>query len=171
MTGLLILALFFLIFAGTASAHCPACTVGAGFAVTIASYLGVDLAVLGLLLGAFGVSTGWWISKKLSRSYVPYQKKLLVLSSFLLTVVPLAPMIAQKEAFFINLVGVYGSLLHNTYFYDASIITAIVGGLVVTFTPWISSKITELRGEHIDYQGIGVTFSMLIFLSVVIQVL
>lgn len=163
------LLIFLLIFSTLASAHCPLCTVGAGAAAAGAAYLGVAKPVLGLLIGAFAVSTGWWMSKKISKDYIPYQQKIIIVSSFLLTIVPILPIIGQQKAFFIGLYGSYGSLLHNTYMYDMSLVTSIIGGVVVTLSPKISGKITEKRGKHIDYQGILVTFTVLILLSLVIQ--
>jgi hypothetical protein len=161
--------LFLLIFSGLASAHCPLCTAGAGAAAAGAAYLGVAKPVLGLFIGALGVSMGWWFAKKIPKEYIPYQKEAIIIVSFLLTVVPILPIIGQQQAFFIGLYGSYGSLLHNTYMYDMSLLTSIIGGIVVTLSPRISGKITEIRGKHIDYQGILVTFAALTVLGLVIQ--
>lgn len=161
--------LFLFLFSGVASAHCPLCTAGAGAAAAGAAYLGVAKPVLGLFIGALGVSMGWWFAKKVPKEYIPYQKEAVIVASFLLTVVPLLPVIGQQQAFFIGLYGSYGSLLHNTYMYDMSLLTSIIGGVVVTLSPRISGKITEIRGEHIDYQGILVTFATLIVLGLTVQ--
>lgn len=169
LTGIGTLILFLLIFTGLASAHCPLCTVGAGAAAAGAAYLGVAKPVLGLFMGAFAVSTGWWMSKKISKNYMPYQRKAIIASSFLLTIVPVLPVIGKQKALYLGLIGGYGTLFNNTYMYNMSLVTALIGGLVVTFSPQISSKITELRGEHIDYQGIIVTFSILLVLGLGVQ--
>lgn len=166
---ILILFFFLLVFTGYASAHCPLCTAGAGVAAAGAAYLGVAKPVLGLFIGALGVSMGWWMAKKIPKKYIPYQKEVVTIASFLLTIVPILPVVGQQKAFFIGLAGSYGSLLHNTYMYDISFLTSVIGGLVVTFSPSISGKITEIRGEHIDYQGIIVTFTALLVLGLVIQ--
>lgn len=133
--------------------------------------MGVAKPVLGIFIGALGVSMGWWFAKKIPKEYIPYQKEVLIVASFLLTVVPILPIIGQQQAFFIGLHGSYGSLLHNTYMYDMSFLTSIIGGTVVTLSPRISRKITEIRGKHIDYQGILVTFATLIVLSLTIQLI
>lgn len=163
--------LFLLIFSGIASAHCPLCTAGAGAAAAGAAYLGVAKPVLGLFIGALGVSMGWWFAKKIPKEYIPYQKEAVIVASFVLTVVPILPIIGQQKAFFIGLYGGYGSLLHNTYMYDVSLLTSVIGGAVVTLSPRISGKITDIRGKHIDYQGILVTFAALIVLGLVIQLI
>lgn len=164
-----VILLFLLIFTGIASAHCPLCTAGAGAAAVGAAYLGVAKPVLGLFIGALGVSMGWWMAKKIPKQYITYQRDAIVISSFLLTVIPILPIISQQNAFFIGLTGSYGSLFHNTYMYDMSLLTSIIGGLVVTASPSVSSKITEVRGKHVDYQGIIVTFITLILLGLIIQ--
>lgn len=161
--------LFLLIFSGLASAHCPLCTAGAGAAAAGAAYLGVAKPVLGLFIGALGVSTGWWFAKKIPEKYLPYQKGIFVLASFLLTVVPIMPITGEQKAFFIGLYGSCGSILHNTYMYDLSLMTSIIGGVIVTLSPLISGKITEIRGKHINYQGIIVTFVTLMILGLIIQ--
>lgn len=167
--NLLILAAILLLFSGYATAHCPLCTAGAAAAAAGAMYLGVAKPVLGLFIGAFAVSMGLWFANRAPKNYVPRQKPVLIIASFLLTVVPVLPVIGQKKAFYIGLAGSYGTLLNNTYMYDASLATAVVGGAIVTFSPKISRKITEVRGEHVDYQGIIVTLSTLIALGVVLQ--
>lgn len=163
--------LFLLIFSSLASTHCPLCTAGAGAATVGAAYLGVAKPVLGLFIGALGVSMGWWFAKKIPKEYIPYQKEAVIIASFLSTIVPILPIIGKQNAFFIGLYGSYGSLLHNTYMYNMSLLTSVIGGLIVTFSPMISDRITELRGKHIDYQGIIVTFSVLMVLGLGIQFL
>lgn len=166
-----IVLLFLLIFSGLASAHCPLCTAGAGAAAAGAAYLGVAKPVLGLFIGALGLSMGSWFSKKISKEYFPYQREAVILASFLLTVIPILPIISSQKAFFIGAYGSYGSLLHNTYMYDMSLLTSVIGAMVVAFSPKISDKITELRDKHIDYQGIIVTFVSLIILGLIIQLI
>lgn len=164
-----VVSIFLLFFSGLVSAHCPLCTAGAGAAAAGAAYLGVAKPVLGLFIGALGVSMGWWFAKKIPKKYISYQKEVVVILSFVLTVIPLLPVIGQQEALFLGVYGSYGSLLHNTYMYDMSLLTSIIGGFVVTLSPRISGKITEIRGKHIDYQGILVNFVILIVLGLVIQ--
>lgn len=161
--------IFLLIFTSLASAHCPLCTVGAGAAAAGAAYLGVAKPVLGLFMGAFAVSTGWWMSKKISKNYIPHQRTAIIISSFFLTIIPILPIIADQRALYLGIMGGYGTLLNNTYMYNMSLITSLIGGLVVTLSPILSSKITEIRGKHIDYQGIIVTFITLIVLGLIIQ--
>src|SRR3989338_4204168 len=94
---MLILPLFFLIlilFSGikTVEAHCPLCTMGAAAAAGGAAFLGVDKIVIGLFIGAFAVSTGWWFSNLIKKNHM-LKTPVLVSSSFLLTVIPLLSVI------------------------------------------------------------------------------
>jgi hypothetical protein len=164
-----IVALLLSILPGAGLAHCPLCTAGAGAVAAGAAYLGVAKPVLGLLIGALGVSMGLWMAKKIPEQYVPRQKDGVALASFLLTVVPILPIIGSKEALYIGIAGEYGSVLNTTYSYDASLVASIAGGLFVLVSPRISSRITEFRGEHIDYQGIVVTLTSLVLMGVLIQ--
>ncbi|MCJ7428794.1 MAG: hypothetical protein MUP66_00210 [Candidatus Nanohaloarchaeota archaeon QJJ-5] len=153
------------------AAHCPLCTAGAGAAAAGAAYLGVAKPVLGLLIGALGVSMGSWFAKKIPRTYIPYQHHTTVVASFVLTVIPLLPVIGKQVPLFIGWYGSYGSLLHNTYMYDLSLVTALLGGLIVTVSPTMSAKLTAIRDKHIDYQGILITLTSLLVFSTIIQVL
>lgn len=165
-----LLSLFFL-YMKTAAAHCPLCTAGAAVAAAGATYLGVDKIVISLFIGAFAVSTGWWMARKIPRRYVPYQTHLLIVAAFALTVIPILPILSHPTPFYISLAGGYGSLLNRTYIYDASLATALLGGLTVSITPRISSFVTGLRnGEHVPFQGILLTFMILIFTGIILQV-
>lgn len=165
------LVLIAVLISGTASAHCPFCTAGVGAAAAGAAYLGVAKPVLGLFVGALGVSMGFWAEKKISKEYVPLQKWVVIAGSFILTVIPVLPIIGSQEAIYMGLMGSYGSMLNTTYSYDASLVTSILGGLVVVVAPHLSRKITELRGKHIDYQGIIVNLVSLLLLGVLVQVI
>ncbi len=53
------------------AAHCPLCTGAIGAAAVSAKMMGVDSSIIGVFIGAFGISTGiWaarWIAKKTQR--------------------------------------------------------------------------------------------------------
>src|SRR3989338_9423617 len=70
-------------------AHCPLCTGAIGVMAVSASYYGVDSSIIGLFIGAFGLSTGLWVALKLKKRYIRFQSSLIVLASLLLTIIPL----------------------------------------------------------------------------------
>ncbi len=153
-------------------AHCPLCTVGAAAAAGGAAYLGVNEVVVGLFTGAFAVSIGWWISRLIKKKHVPFQRALIILFSFLTTVLPLLAIEKGFYPFYISLFGEYGSLFNRTYLMNLFLIGSIFGGLIVTITPTLSSMISNARnGRMIPYQGAILTFTLLIISGVIIQLL
>ena len=161
---LLIISVFILIiFATEVSAHCPLCTVGAGAAAAGAVWLGVQKAAVAVLIGGFAMSTGMWFSKVVKKRYIPYQKTLIIVLVFLLTVIPLLPIIGQTQGFYLSLGGDYGSLTNRTYVLNLSLITSLLGGAIVFVAPSLSNKITKKRGDKIiPFQGIILTLVLLI---------
>ncbi len=159
-----------LLFTGTATAHCPLCTAGAGIAATAAAYFGVDLLVIGLFIGAFAVSTGWWAANRLEEQYIPHQGSAIVIASFLLTVLPVAPIIGEQYAHHIGIMGGYGTLLNRTYTINLSLLTAGLGGGIVAIGPRMSQGLTAIREGQFPFQGIVLTFSTLLLTGIIIQV-
>lgn len=152
-----------------AHAHCPLCTIGAAAAAGGAAYLGVSHLAIGLFVGAFGVSTGWWVSR-LIKERIKYQLPLLVLVSFLLTVIPIAPILNYTYPWYVSIAGDYGWFLHTTYVLNLTWFTSIIGGLIVTVSPTISKKLSALReGKTYPFQGIALTFGLLILSGVILQ--
>src|SRR3989338_6146090 len=93
----------------SALAHCPLCTMGIAAAAGGAAYLGVDKAAIALFVGAFAVSTGWWIARKIKRKVIPFQMTGIILLSFLLTIIPLLPLLDRIYPIYISVAGDYGS--------------------------------------------------------------
>ncbi len=153
-------------------AHCPLCTIGAAAAAGGAAWLGVSKVVIGVFIGAFAVSIGWWISNLIKKQYIPFQRLLIILFSFITTIIPLLVIIGGKYPVYISLIGDYGSLLNRTYIIDLFFIGSILGGFIVSITPWLSKKITEIRnGKMLPYQGIILTLALLVILSITIEVI
>lgn len=151
------------------SAHCPLCTAGAAVAAGGALWLGVSKVVVSLFLGAFAVSTGWWVSNMIKKKYIPLQKQLLILASFLLTMIPILPMMTSIQPLYISWAGDYGSWLNRTYVLDMSLYSSIFGGLLVCIMPSISKRITNLRNKTLPFQGVILTLLLLLIVGVAIQ--
>jgi len=165
------LSLFSLIFLSkTISAHCPLCTIGAGAAAAGAIWLGVSTIIVALFLGAFAMSMGMWFSRLLSkkRKYIPFQNIIVIVGVFLLTLLPILPLVKAIGPLYIPFIGAYG----KTYAFNYSIFSGIFGGLVVLASPSISKKITKLRrGKMLPFQGIIITIGLLIIFGVILQLL
>lgn len=155
---------------GTSSvfAHCPLCTLGAAAAAGGAAYLGVSNIVIGLFIGAFGVSIGWWISRLIKKQFVPFQKILIIVFSFATTILPLMSFLVDVHPLYLSWAGKYGSTFAIDYF----LLGSLLGALIVSITPWASNRITALRsGKHFPFQGIILTLSLLLVLGIVIQLM
>ncbi len=170
---LLIPVLALLLFVSLAQAHCPLCTAGVAVAAGGALWLGMDLLVISLLVGALAVSTGWWLSKYIKKQYVRQQRAAIVLLSFALTTLPLLslPIFNGITPLYISWFGSYGSLFNRTYLLNTFLLGSIMGGTIVCLTPWLSKKISQLRnGKMIPFQGVGLTLLLLLLTSVLLQV-
>ncbi|MBS3101924.1 hypothetical protein J4458_00575 [Candidatus Woesearchaeota archaeon] len=156
----------------TAYAHCPLCTIGAAAAAGTASYFGLNKAIIGIFIGAFAVSIGWYSSKLIKRKFIPLQKSAIILFSFFATVIPLMPMVESQYPLGIFLFGEYGTLLNRTYLINLFLLGSIFGGIITSLTPWLSEKITHLRhGKFVPFQGILLTFLLLIISSLIAEVI
>lgn len=159
-----------------ALAHCPLCTVGAAAAAAGAAYMGVGDGAIGVFIGAFGASTGYWISrilkKKYNRAFIPLQTPAFILVSFLLTAIPVLPLFKGFVPLPLLLFGAYGSFFNRTYLLSTFFIGSMIGAAITSSTPWISSKITLLRkGKFVPFQGIILTFVLLLAAGVLFEVI
>lgn len=169
LAALLGLAVLFLLFSSTASAHCPLCTAGIAAAGIGATWLGVDMAVVGVFVGGFAFAMGFWVSHWLGKEYIPYQDWLLAGGSFLLTVVPVLPMFPASFSIPVFLGGEYGSLLYRVYTVNKFLAGSVLGAGVIASTPSLSRRITAFRGETVPFQGTMLTVLLLVIAGAVVQ--
>ena len=152
-----------------ASAHCPLCTITAGAAAAGGVYLGVNKLIIGLLIGAFAMSMGMWFARIVKKKYIPFQKTLIIAIIFFITVLPLLPIFSKVTGFSVDLFGDYGTLFNRTYVVDQSLLISLLGGLIVFISPTLNKKIKEKTNKSIPFQGIILTFLVLIIASLIIQ--
>ena len=152
-------------------AHCPLCTIGAAAAAGAAAYFGVHFITIGLFIGAFAASMGWWISNIVKKQFIPYQRAVFVLLSFVTTVFPILPLFKDTSPLYISFYGSYGSLLNRTYLINTFFIGTLIGTFVMSITPSLSAKITKIRGKSIPFQGMVLTAVLLIVLGLIFQFL
>ena len=150
-----------------ALAHCPLCTVGAGALAILAASLGVSSIVVGVLIGAFSLALGLWLSGVIKKKYIPFQKQILTLLIFLGTVIPIMPFIQHYGPFYIPFIGEYGT----TYTINLYIFGVVIGALIMLISPQISSVVTTIRNKHVPFQGIAITILLLVITSIIIQLL
>ncbi|PJE81904.1 hypothetical protein COU58_00250 [Candidatus Pacearchaeota archaeon CG10_big_fil_rev_8_21_14_0_10_32_42] len=148
------------------SAHCPLCTIGAGAAATGAVWLGVGKVVVALFVGGFSMSMGLWMSKVVKKDYFEFQKPLIVVGVFLLTLLPLLPIFSAVGPLYLFFMGEYGT----TYAFNYSIFSGLFGGLLVFASPILSKTITKKRKEKtIPFQGTALTLVLLILFGTILQ--
>jgi len=164
--------LFFVLLSNNVYAHCPLCTLGIVAAAGGATWLGVNQVVIGLFVGGFAISIGWWVSRLIKRTYFPFQKSAIILASFILTVIPLLPFMNGFYPLYISFFGDYGSLFNRTYLVDTFLIGSVLGGIIVSIGPWLSNQITRLRNNKIiPFQGVILTLLLLIIVGGLIELL
>lgn len=152
-------------------AHCPLCTAGAGGLAVLAASLGISPVVVGVLIGAFALALGLWLAGTINKQYIPEQKAVIASIIFLSTVLPIMPLVQAFGPLYLSLTGDYGTLLHNTYTINLYILGVSIGALVMLTAAPVSRLLTKVRGTHFPFQGMIITFSLLIAAALVVQLL
>lgn len=147
-------------------AHCPLCT-GAVIAGAVgAKYIGLDVSIVGIFTGAFAISTGIWVGKKI-RQLVPYQVLWAALLSFALTIIPLLGKMNEPAYIPVFLFGTAGSLFNRLYFVDKFLLGSAIGGIVTAGAYWVHLSIKARNGKVLfPFQGIALTVTLLIMASI-----
>lgn len=158
-----------LLFPATALAHCPLCTAGAGLVAIGAYWLGVNGLTIGVILGAFALALGLWIARLIKKKYLPQQDNVVGIFSWLTTILPLKMLLSDYTSIYLNWGGSYGSLFNRTYPINLFLVGGVVGGMIIYFAPAISRTLTERRGKTAPYQGMIVTFVLLILTALITQ--
>lgn len=154
------------------SAHCPLCTIGAAAVAGGAYYLGVKTIVIGVFIGAFAASTGWWVSNMLKKQYLRLQRPIIVVLSFALTIFPLLSLFPQIGSVPLWLFGDYGSLFNRVYIFNTFLVGSIGGLTIVAAAPWVSQRLSHLReGKLIPFQGVMLTLCLLIIIGTLLQLI
>ncbi|HCM36720.1 MAG TPA: hypothetical protein DIS53_02235 [Candidatus Wildermuthbacteria bacterium] len=164
------LALGFMVAPAGAAAHCPLCTAGAAAAGGIAAWLGVSSIVIGIFLGAAALSMGWWLARNIRRSFIPLQTQIIAGGIFASTIIPLLPLFQEYTSWYVAFAGEYGTLLHNVYLLNLFLLGSIAGAFIVLVSPEVSKRVTALRrGKAMPYQGLAITFFLLLVASLVAE--
>lgn len=152
-----------------ALAHCPLCTAGAGIVALSAYWLGVNGLTIGVLLGAFAMALGLWIARLVKKKYIRQQDTAIGIFSWLTTLLPLKMLLSDYTSIYINWGGSYGSLFNRTYPINLFLVGGVIGGIIIYVAPSASRMATERRGKTIPYQGMIITFTLLILVSLITQ--
>jgi hypothetical protein len=111
---------------------------------------------------------GMWFARVVKKRYVPFQRTLIVVSVFLLTVLPLIPIVKAVGPLYLSFIGAYGTMYAINY----SLISSFLGGVITFISPGLNKKIKQKRnGKGFPFQGIVITFSLLLVAGLVIQLM
>lgn len=164
----LLLFAFLVLIPGTAKAHCPLCTIGAGAAAGTAVWLGVSYMSVGVMIGAFALATGLWMARLIKKKFIPHQTLIIAIVSYVSTVWPLRMMLKSYGAVYIPWLGQYG----RTFVIDKYLIGTAVGAIIMLLSPYLSKQISRRRdNKNWPYQGMSITFGLLIIISIVIELI
>lgn len=153
-----------------ASAHCPLCTVGAGALAVAAASLGISIAAVGVFIGAFALALGLWLAKMIKKEYFKYQGPVITALIFFSTIIPIMPLIREYRPLYISLAGEYGTVFHNTYMINLFVSGSVIGAALLFVSPYISKVVTRARGGKTSpYQGLNITFALIILAAAVLQ--
>lgn len=167
-----LLFLFFIMLSEKALAHCPLCTIGAAAVAGGAMWLGVSTVVVGIFIGAFAVSTGYWVSRIIKKQYFRFQKSAIIFFSFVSTIIPMMSVIKDQFSVPVWWFGSYGTLFNRIYLLNSFFVGSLVGGGIAMLTPWLSVRITAWRkGTMMPFQGVILTLSLLVVVGVIVQLL
>jgi len=154
------------------NAHCPLCTAAVGAAAISAKYYGLDSSIIGLLIGAFGVSTGLWIGLKIKKEYFKFQFTSVVFASFLLTVVPLLSISSDSIYLPLLIFGSSGSFLNKVYWVNKLLLGSIIGGIATLLAFFAHNYIKKAKGKVLfPFQGITITLFFLIVSSLILYLI
>ena len=161
---LLAVILAVILLSASAYAHCPLCTAAVGAAAVSAKYYGLDTSIIGLLIGAFGISTGLWFGLRTKKQFFRNQLVVIVILSFALTVVPLLALNTEYAYFPLLLFGASGTALNKVYWVNKILLGSIIGGLITLAAFRLHMFIKSARGKVLfPFQGVVLT---VLFLAV-----
>lgn len=155
---------FLLLFAGSKGvhAHCPLCVGAVGAAATVAELYGVDASIVGLFVGALGISMGLFTARKLKRQYIPFQAPIVVIISFILTILPVMYVSSGTVYMPVFLAGDAGSLLNKVYWVSKLVVGGMIGGVAGAAAFGMHHYTKKLNGKVLfPYQGVVFTIGLL----------
>ncbi len=139
-----------------AYAHCPLCTAATGGAVAAARFYGLDDTIVGIWIGAFAISTALWFDRMIKKEYVQFQRLIIILLSFTLTVVP----------FYLS--GLMGAQASTIFGIDKMFFGALAGSMVSYFAFSMSKRIKSERKKRLfPFQSMAIAFLLLTLTSVI----
>ena len=155
-------------------AHCPLCTIGTGWLILVARWLGVSSIVIGLFVGSFTVALGLFSAKILKKKFKKrgfFFDHSIVAFSFLSIVLPII-LTGNSDYIILNLsiFGKPGTFLNRIYLLNSFLVGSIIGVGIFYFGSYFNKKIAKLRkGKHLPFGGIIIPILLLIIFAILIE--
>jgi len=147
-------------------AHCPLCVAGAGVLVIAGYEIGVKKIVVSLFIGGLTVAFAEWLNRLIKKKFFKFQNFLVILLVFISTYLPLKDFISNYYYLYFPF-SKYGKVVTI----DKSLLSGILGGILVMLAPFLSRWITQKRGKTILFQRIIITLILLIVFGLILQFL
>ena len=122
-------------------------------------------------MGALALALGLWMATLLKRKLLPQQDNIIGIFTWATTLLPLQEIFSDYTSIYIDWGGAYGSLFNRTYPINLFLVGGVVGGTMLYLAPWISRGYSGWRGKTMPFQGMIITFTMLILTSLITQFL
>ncbi len=149
-------------------AHCPLCTAGAGALALIAASLGVPGLIVATFVGGFALAMGMWIARMIKKKYFPGQDQAVTLATYLLTIIPLWPVLVDYKALYIPALGI--DKYAETIPVNIYLVGSLLGGLILFGSPYLSKWVSKTAGKQLfPFQGIVITLILLGLLPLLVD--
>lgn len=144
--------IFLALIAAPTYAHCPLCTAATGSAVAAARYYGFDDLPVGTLIGAFAVSTGFWIHNFITKR----KGRLFPLQLPIITILSIASTIAGLH---------FASVLGVSYFLgvDKLLLGTLLGSAIVAgaFSAHEKMRAYHNNRNYVPFQSIVLPLALI----------
>jgi hypothetical protein len=153
------LAVFLFLWAGSAQAICPVCTLAVGAGVGFSRYLGIDDTITGLWVGGLVVSMIMWTINWLDKKNIHFKGRKIIttLSYYLLIVVPL------------YWTGLLGHPLNKIWGIDKLLVGIVIGslGFFLAGIWYYDLKAKNNGHSYFPFQKVAMPVGTLLILSLI----
>lgn len=159
-------ALGYSLFAGEANAHCPLCTAGAGFGLSLSRILGVDDSITGVWLAAFLGAISFWSANSIKkRKQIPFIEYRIIEPALYVLIFA-----ASLWSFYkFNLIDIHAGQIFGL---DKLTFGMILGGIVFYLVDKIDNLIIKKAGKVLfPYQRLIVSLGTILVLSLAVYIL
>jgi len=152
------------LYAKTALAVCPVCTVAVGAGLGLSRWLGVDDTISGIWIGGLILSSSLWFIDWLKKKYPKLTFKYLPISLIVITyLLVFGPLVLSN---------VIGHPFSRLWGIDKLVVGTLVGSAAFWLAVWLDRKVRETRSKQLfNYQKIIFPVGLLAFFSLIMYLI